>query len=505
MTDRDFDALLRDTMRDLPPEDMPEPVNPWGHAMTLLIGGLVLTSITVRFFNLDLFLPALGWILMTAAFRSLRRENRWFRACWILSGVRALYQGALLILAATIWYGRICESAPMQVVFWAMMTAQMVMLFCLWRGLRAVRQKAGLEPGAGSALALLLWNLAILVLAWLEVDGVVLVIGMLVIYICILLSIRTLSGTLDEAGYLVKNAPVRMSERALIFGFAAVVAVGMVGGNLLFHSYPMDWQPEAGTEHAQVEAVKTHLRALNFPEDVLRDLTDEEILGMEGAKRVVSGSEDHPMNEGREVVDRTNGIHVSRVYDVQELRITGVAVELPGEREQWQIIHHFQWMVDPKFYGTETIQLWPAWHLAEGWVQGKAPAGRVLCERKGQTCWAPYYALEERTFRQGTMFSGSERRTDLFADFSMPRSARNHRGYVTYSVYEGQEGGIIDSWMNYTHQTGPFQYPCRTAREQRMTDVFNLSGPFVTGQTAVQFFPSREDDGLHGLENSENS
>lgn len=505
MTDRDFDALLRDTMQDLPPEDVPETVNPWGRAMTLLIAGLVLTSITVRFFNLDLFLPALGWILMVTAFRSLRRENRWFRACWILSGVRALYQGALLILAATIWYGRICESAPIQVVFWAMMAAQMVMLFCLWRGLRAVRQKAGLEPGAGSALALLLWNLAILVLAWMEVDGVVLVIGMLVIYICILVSIRTLSRTLDEAGYLVKNAPVHLSDQALIFGFAAAAAVGMVCGSLLFHSYPMDWQPEVRTETAQVEAVKNHLRSLDFPENVLRDLTDEEILGMEGAKRVVSDSEDHPMNEGREVVDRTNGIHVSRVYDVKELRITGVAVELPGEREQWQIIHHFQWMVDPKFYGTETMQFWPAWHHAQGWEQGKAPTGRVLCERKGQTCWAPYYALGELTFRQGMVLFGSEDRTDLFADFSMPRFARNHRGYVTYSVYEVQEGCIIDSWMNYTHQTGPFQYPCRTAREQRMTDIFNLSGPFVTGQTAVQFFPSREDAALHGYEDSENS
>ena len=505
MTDRDFDALLRESMQDVPPEDLPETVNPWKRILALLLTGLIFISITLHFYNLDLFLPTLGWILMFTAFRSLRRENRWFRLCWVLSGIQVLYYGAVLILAATVWYGRITGSLPFQVLFWVVLAGQLLLLVALWQGLRAVRRKAGLEPGAGGALALLLWKLAILVLAWMQVDGTVLMIGVLIIYICILRSIWNLSKTLDEAGYLVENAPVHLSEPVLIFGTAAVVAVGVVCGSLLFHRYPMDWQQETVTQKPQVEEVKAQLLALDFPEDVLCDLTDQEILAMKDAKRVVSGTEDHPMNEGREVVDRTNGIHVSRVYDVQELRITGVAVELPGDREQWQIIHHFRWVVDPKFYGTETIQFWPAWHLEEGWEKGTAPTGRVLCERKGQTYWAPYYALGEQTFRQNAMFFGNEEKTELFADFSMPRYAQNHRGYVTYLALEVQDGCILDDWMNYTHQTGVLQYPCRTAREQRMTDVFNLSGPFVTAQTAVQFYPFREDDRLHGYENDENS
>lgn len=505
MTDRDFDALLRDTMEDLSPEDVPETVNPWKRIMIWLLAGLVLTSITLQFYNLDLFLPTLGWLLLFTAFRSLRRENRWFRLCWVLSGIQVLYYGGVLILAATVWYGRITESLPFQVLFWVVLAGQILMLFALWQGLRAVRRKAGLEPGAGGALALLLWKLAILVLAWMRVDGTVLMIGVLIIYICILRSIWNLSKTLDEAGYLVENAPVHLSDHTIVFGTAAVVAVGVVCGSLLFHSYPMDWQPENVTQNPQVEEVKAQLLALDFPEDVLCDLTDEEILAMKGAKRVVSGTEDCPMNEGREVVDRTNGIHVSRVYDVKELRITGVAVELPGDREQWQIIHHFRWVVNPKFYGTETMQFWPAWHLEDGWEKGKAPTGRVLCERKGQTYWAPYYALGELSFTQNSMFSGNQKRTDLFADFSMPRYAQNYRGYVTYSALEVQEGYILDDWINYTHQTGPVQYPCRTAREQRVSGGFNLSSPFITNQTAVQFFPFEDGDELHGYENDENS
>lgn len=55
---------------------------------------------------------------------------------------------------------------------------------------------------------------------------------------------------------------------------------------------------------------------------------------------------EEPFNDGREersVSGRT--IHVQTVYDVRELRLSDIAVELPGGR--WRIIHHFLWQAEP--------------------------------------------------------------------------------------------------------------------------------------------------------------
>lgn len=103
---------------------------------------------------------------------------------------------------------------------------------------------------------------------------------------------------------------------------------------------------------------KAELSGLGFPGDILNDLTDEDIKACEGASRVFVETNFYSADEGR-VVERVKDgvIYNETVYD-DNLRITGVAVELDGGR--WKIFHHFRWMNDPGACGTESLQLWPA-------------------------------------------------------------------------------------------------------------------------------------------------
>ena len=128
--------------------------------------------------------------------------------------------------------------------------------------------------------------------------------------------------------------------------------------------FPMAWSTVDSSEHTEVEVIKSHLTELGFPEYVLNDLTPKDIAACDGALQVVVDITDEPVNDGRTVTtEYSNGEkrHIERktVYDVKELRITGVGVQIPGERERWIIFHHFLWTTDPGFYGTESIQLWP--------------------------------------------------------------------------------------------------------------------------------------------------
>lgn len=78
--------------------------------------------------------------------------------------------------------------------------------------------------------------------------------------------------------------------------------------------------------------------------------------------------------------------------------------------------------------------------------------------------------------------------TDVFADFSMPKKGERQRGYVSYGIKEIQEGYMVNSWVNYTHQRGRLQYPVLTASEKQKLSGFNGFYPFITVQSALQFF-----------------
>ncbi|MBR2896110.1 MAG: hypothetical protein IKC03_10720, partial [Oscillospiraceae bacterium] len=307
---------------------------------------------------------------------------------------------------------------------------------------------------------------------------------------------------LAEAGYAVQTAPVKVPDLAITITTYTVLLIGCACGYLFGGYYPMDWTEMNTTEHDSVEEIKEHLLNLGFPEYVLNDLSTEDIAACEGALQIVVDVYDHPANEGRRVTTKepgepgsgVNWRYITRtVYDEKELRITGIGVQIPGEREQWIIIQHFLWTTNPGFYGTESIQLWPPYnHHGEGWGSAGDVTGRVLYDRDGVTYTAPYYSLGEQTFTSNSIFFGEQTSTDVFAAFSMPRTGENHRGYVAYPIIEMQDGWITDCWINYTHQRTWMQYPVVTAIEKRMTNGMNHAGAFITVQDALQFYSTDE-------------
>lgn len=487
-----FEALLAQSVDELPPEEIVADVTPWRRAMERVLFGLALCMVTLNFWCLNYILPAVGTVLLLLGLRALRRENPWLRGCFVCAVLRAACVFPSLILNTTILQSDACKSAA-AVVSAALMLA---LLLCFWQGLRAVLRKAGLPAQGGGAGALLAWYVLVCVLAAVHYTGWIVPIAMLVGYVCILRSLFRLSGALDEAGYAIAPQPVRVTDRCIALVLAAALGIGCTLGYLFGGSYRMDWQPADTSEQTQTEAIRQQLLDLGFPEAVLNDLTPEDIAACGGALRVVVEVEDYPVNDGRTVLweayNEKNERHYVQdtVYDVKELRLTGVAVQLPGAQETWRVFHHFLWTTDPGFYGTEVLQIRPAYRsIPEGWSAAGDVTGRVLYDRDGQTFAAPYAALGARTFTANTVLWGEQTNTDLFAAFSLPRHAQHARGYVAYPVAETRDGYILSSGVYYTHQQTWLQYPAVTAMEKRMTSAFGNTGAFYTVQHALQFFP----------------
>ncbi|MCI9156137.1 MAG: hypothetical protein HFF44_04235 [Lawsonibacter sp.] len=492
MTERDFDKLLEAAAEENFPDDIVREVTPWRKAMGNVIGGSGMCAITINFLNLNILLPTIGVILQLLGFRGLRRENRWFTACWVLALLRAVLYLPTVVVNATIYRGVFYERFYQDMTAVSLVT-QLLLFFCLWRGLWAAQRRASLPVKASSAGALLVWYLVVTALAWMEYSGWIVAILMLVCYVCILKSLSRLSQEMEEGGYAIQPARVRISDGAVVKGILIFLAVGITCGYLFFGSYPMDWRLEGGRLSAEVVEIRDELLALGYPEGALQDLSEEDILACRGALQVVVHETDEPVNDGREVRETWgNHTQVSTVYDVKELHMTDVAVELPGEREHWKIFHHFLWTVNPGFRGTESLQLWPAYTHFEGWAPEGQPTGRVLYDNpKGLTCSAPFYSLGTESYHTQSFLWGEQQVSDLFAVFSLPSRGEDQRGYVSYGIVVNRPGYIINSWINYTHQESRLQYPVLTARESRKRGGWNRSFPFVTVQNALQFFLRR--------------
>lgn len=484
--EQELEQLLSEGLSAPPPEAVLREITPWRRAVNRILTGLVLKTVTLNFWGLNYILPAIGQILILLGLRPLRRENRAFRAWWRIMLVQTgLWAFQLLRRAAPGWQG-FYQTTPGLVLTVLGFALGLVEFICLWLGLREVRRGAGLNPGAGGALALVAWEL---ILAWLVLVGVTRIgwmffILMLVAYVCVFRSLYKLSGELDEAGYALQPAPVRVPDWPLAGAVWGALLLGIAVVSLACSRLSMDWQPVDQAEHGGVEALRDELAGMGFPEEVLADLSAEDIQSCAGALRVVSDVHTYPL------VSSFDG------NTPRPLKITGVAVELAGERERWRIFHHFQWESGTEFYGTEAMQFWPVYrHVGEGWASSGSATGRVLCERDGIALWAPYHSLGEETFTSNSMFFGERTSTDLFASFSFPRDGDLCRGYVSYEAAEVRDGYIIDSWVNYVHCKSAFQYPAMTAREWRMTGAWGLDRePFFLIQDAIQFFPHTVDE-----------
>ena len=166
-------------------------------------------------------------------------------------------------------------------------------------------------------------------------------------------------------------------------------------------------------------------------------------------------------------------------------------MELPGGR--WRIIHHFLWQAEPGLRTTECISLWPTTRDGfDGWRQEGEVTGRLLFDWQGTTYEGDYYSISTEPYTVNSLFWGESQSTDPTALFSLPWRGERCRGYLTYGVETVEEGWLLDSWSNYTHQVKWLNYPAMTAQEYDRSGIWNGFGAFHTAQNAIQFYPASE-------------
>ena len=327
MDEQDFDALLSRSLPELPPEDIVARTVPGKKALNRILIGYFLSTFTINGLGLNLILPVIGQILMLLGFRALQHENRWFSACYVFAVLQAFLRFGKLILDTTIFDLPFEDPQSAANAFYIALALQVLLtvvsLLCFWRGLRTVQKACGIRSKAIGVLALLVWNLLFCAMALLQMRGQFFggytLLFLLVSLIIILWIIARQAKALDATGYVLQPAPLRLSDRTLTLIILAILAIGCTCGHLFFSSYTMDWQKIDSTESAATSETKTHLAALGFPEDILDDLTPEDLARCRDAEQVVVDA--RTLNSENPTFDNGD-------YDI---RLTNVIVLVPGD------------------------------------------------------------------------------------------------------------------------------------------------------------------------------
>lgn len=293
----EFDRLLYVGSTQLPPELAKlEPPCPWKKPVGLICWGLALITITINGFGLNLILPAVGAALLWLGLGTLRRENGAFRFAYGCAGLYAALRLAVVLLQATPLDGWLEElvggewntttgSVPVYNVLWTV-TLQLTLIFAvggLWQGLKGVFRRAGQKSRAAAAGGVVIVEALLLPMALIGLEGWLLVGPLLILWICLLVGLRKVSKSLDQAGYVLKAVPSRVSGRVVLAVWLALhlLAVGVLP--LVFARLPDgEHTPEYGSDVSD-SPLRGELLELGFPEDILSGLDDNELIRFEGA------------------------------------------------------------------------------------------------------------------------------------------------------------------------------------------------------------------------------
>lgn len=461
MDDKRLDELIAAALPETPPDAVAEGVTPWRRAMLQVAIGLAFTMINLNFGLLHYALPFVGSALLLCAFRSLRRENGWFRAAYAVSTVETAQ-----IMLSICMYSVIDLYRPgwlMTALAWTHQISAVLVLVGLWRGICSLRAAAGQDAKAPEAFALVLWQAAIFALALADVHGL-LALLMLALYIVLVWLLWRLAKRVEEAGYALRAAPVRLPSAALAVILAAVTLLGVALGLAFGDKYPMDWyekEPSGETE------LRAELIELGFPENVLSDLTDEEVRSFEGAQYVMVKHNETP--EG------------GYILDFQDLGMDSVAVRLPGNERTWRVVVHFNWRENPGFYGTEAFQAYVGEsYIGAGSAVTGPYSGRVLYDEKGGTRVSDYYDLSAGSITQTGIILGSPEIPNVKGIFSFPDKGENQRGYIIYTQYETEPDSVAHMYTqpHYDRVISPYTYPASEALDPVRPALMNTDDAY---------------------------
>ena len=462
-----------------PPEEEVRKTNPWSKPIGFITWGFILTTMHLNFLYLQYILPVIGVILIFLGFRSLRNENKYFKVAWLLSILKlSLHLGDL------VWI-----STPLNIMDYPKFAIGSVMfpfqiaLFLVFRAaLKETSKKADRLMESDPLLWATLWTMASYLIALSPLSNSWLIfIPMLVCYIFIVRSLYSIGDELDDTGYVLTNAPVKISNRTFgwtyfLIAFTVVIICSIFSNHLKLQSQEYF--------HPETTEARQHLLDLEFPAEALRYLSNEDVTMLSEAVNVESFSKLLMFDAKRiEHEERYgNNIQITHTYEPgkKNMDATTVYIELP--KNVVYVMQYFTWN------GGRPI-----------WQDGILISGETAADDKQIISSGLFYSKRDAEYTadfprivcdkvtQHTMF-GTYYPVLITGALSYPLGSEDQGGYVLYRYTVKVDSDIYDTYniFSYVHLLSPLHIPYTRTEDLILSGAYTFEDMLQQHQTKYE-------------------
>jgi len=460
LSEVEFEELIKNGLSEIGPKDsIIDKVTPWKKYMKYVLAGLFLSV----FNNHIVFIRYLGLVISFLGFRGLRRENKWFCMCYIFNIISLVTLTISMLINASIWNENIKNMAFYDYIVYVNLTITTMIYICLWLGIWKVEKKAKVEKHSKSPVAIVIWYLVTIIIAWFNVGYGLLAVLSMVAYIWIFACLIKVYKNLSVVGYAIKPANIKIPGFILAGLILLCLAMAFIIV-VLNNNYPMDWSLETEQQAEEYIPIKSHLAELGVPQYVIDDLSVEDLKICNNASEAIVIESDEPVGEGHW---ETKGNITTFEYDAYELHLTQVALKLEGDTNKWHMINHFKWNINPNFIGTEAIVI-DGENIKD--LSGEI-RGRLLCRDNNDTYISDYYSISKEV-QTRDFFETTVENNSIHLGFSFNKVADEYSGYISYDIepkrpieYDEEGNAMIWVEMYYYHQKNKVMYPATHALE----------------------------------------
>ncbi len=438
----DFDQKVMEQLSDIiPREEDVIAINPWSRPIGYIIWGCVFSLINLNVYYLQYLFPTIGTVLYFLGFRSLRNENKYFKATWILSILNLFLRLFLTMYVASPLIGRFKSIALGSVFF----VGTVIVILLFRKALHEVFRKVDKKPRRDPLLSACIWIIVFFLIAITPFSYAwQIVLVMFALFIFILCSLFRVSRDMDEIGYVMSNAPVKISNRMVIFLYLilTLIAVGvccLFSNHLRLEGTPYSKVPTSDAREVLIEK--------GFPEEILPDLKEKDIELFLKARKISVYKEILHFQESGTQYDM-NYINESENHGLKSVM---VFIEL--DNKEMYVLNYFKW-INRSAYWQDAIML----DVGENVENLELVDSGLFYDKNGNSYSAPFPWIEVKNETYGSLFLES---TSLLicGSLNYPFRTINQRGFILYHYSMPLDYLCTPSLLNYHHNSHPFQLP----------------------------------------------
>jgi hypothetical protein len=420
-------------------------MNPWKLPFANIATGLLLTTFTLNFKNLQYILPTLGILMIFFGFRSLQGVNEIFKRAWFLTIFRLILQIVQLIVLASPWI----LNPNYSLILGGIVTLyQIAFLLTFRNAMKLLFHDIGMKPKRDPLLRAIQWYIVFVIIVIFGSSFAILAILPMIIWLLVIISsISKYSVDLQFINYNATTVKGIKSNRCLGVGYLLLCFLFVLGTSAVSNHLHLD--SSVFTPGTDMNS-RARLIEMGFPEYILNDLSDENIKLFQQTTYVEAQKQQLMIDPKEEITSKSKTQNI--IENVPgDINMESTTVYLEMEDGNMYVLEYFDW--------TDGRAYWQDGFSISGEECMELVDGKLIYDKDGIEYIAPIPRLTFGSVMVNNFFFGGRSNLQISGGVSYPFGTNHQRGYVLYRALLNEGTMYISNNMTYIHYSYPLKFP----------------------------------------------